>query len=100
MKGQHSIKQRRVLGGVAALVAIALGLNACGAPTVTEMAGANQSQSTMVPAGSSAEMPHIHGLGFSAHGSQLLVPAHDGFRIFADGEWHMPALPVHDYKDE
>ena len=42
-------------------------------------------------------MPHTHGLGFSADGSQIIVPAHDGFRIFADGVWQTPALPVHDY---
>jgi photosystem II stability/assembly factor-like uncharacterized protein len=43
------------------------------------------------------EMPHIHGLGFSADGRHLIVPAHDGFRIYADGAWQTPALPAHDY---
>jgi hypothetical protein len=42
-------------------------------------------------------MPHIHGLGFSGDGKQLLVPAHDGFRVYAEGAWEMPALPVYDY---
>jgi hypothetical protein len=47
------------------------------------------------------EMPHIHGLGFSAdpgdNRGQLIVPAHDGLRIFGDGEWHIPDVPAHDY---
>ncbi|HEX6384950.1 MAG TPA: glycosyl hydrolase [Anaerolineae bacterium] len=46
---------------------------------------------------SSVEMPHIHGLGFSPDGRQLIVPAHDGLRVFADGEWSVPEVPAHDY---
>ena len=46
---------------------------------------------------SSIEMPHIHGLGFSPDGRQLIVPAHDGLRVFADGEWSVPEVPAHDY---
>lgn len=42
-------------------------------------------------------MPHLHGLGFSADGRRLIVPAHDGLRIFADGQWNAPDLPPHDY---
>ncbi|MBZ0309300.1 MAG: hypothetical protein K8I82_24760, partial [Anaerolineae bacterium] len=42
-------------------------------------------------------MPHIHGLGFSADGRQLYVPAHSGFRIYEDGKWVSPDLPAHDY---
>jgi len=40
---------------------------------------------------------HIHGLGFTADGQQLYVPAHDGFVIFAGGKWQVPAVPKHDY---
>lgn len=43
------------------------------------------------------EMPHLHGLGFSADGRQLLVPAHTGLRIYEDGAWHTPDAPAHDY---
>lgn len=43
------------------------------------------------------EMPHIHGLGFSPDGRQLVVPAHDGLRIYAEGQWSTPAVPAHDY---
>ena len=47
--------------------------------------------------GVSIELPHIHGLGFSADGRQLLVPAHNGLRIYQDQKWSLPALPAHDY---
>ncbi len=80
-----------------ALLAIALVLNGCGAPDATDMARTEQSQARVAPGGGSGEMPHIHGLGFSEDGSQLLVPAHDGFRVYAEGAWQTPALPVHDY---
>lgn len=42
-------------------------------------------------------MPHLHGLSFSADGRQLIAPAHDGLRIFTDGQWSAPDLPAHDY---
>jgi hypothetical protein len=45
----------------------------------------------------SVDMPHIHGLGFSPDGRQLIVPAHDGLRLFAEGEWSVPDGPAHDY---
>lgn len=44
-----------------------------------------------------AALPHLHGLGFSADGQQLFVPAHDGFRVFAAGRWQQPDEPAHDY---
>lgn len=43
------------------------------------------------------ELPHIHGMGFSQDGDYLYVAAHEGLRAFADGEWLVPDLPVHDY---
>lgn len=42
-------------------------------------------------------MPHLHGLGFSADGRQLIVPAHTGLRVYEDGAWHTPDVPAHDY---
>jgi hypothetical protein len=42
-------------------------------------------------------MPHLHGLSFSADGTQLIVPAHSGLRIYEDGAWHSPDVPTHDY---
>jgi hypothetical protein len=48
-------------------------------------------------ANTTVEIPHLHGLGFSADGRQLIVPAHDGLRIFADGSWQVPDAPANDY---
>ncbi len=47
--------------------------------------------------GDGVDLPHIHGLGFSPDGQQLFVPAHVGFRVFADGAWLTPDVPAHDY---
>jgi hypothetical protein len=43
------------------------------------------------------DFPHIHGLGYSADGKQLLVPAHTGLRVFAEGTWQRPNVPANDY---
>lgn len=60
--------------------------------------GHNEGGQAATHAGSAAiEIPHLHGLGFSADGQQLIVPAHDGLRVFADGKWQVPDLPAHDY---
>lgn len=52
-------------------------------------------QTTSVP--QAVEFPHIHGLGFSADGGTLYVPAHDGLLVFTNGQWQVPNLPVNDY---
>lgn len=46
---------------------------------------------------STVNFPHIHGLGFSPGGEQLIVPAHDGLRIYSDGVWQEPNVPARDY---
>ena len=43
------------------------------------------------------EIHHVHGMGFSADGRQLFVAAHDGLRVYANGEWSVPNIPAHDY---
>lgn len=35
----------------------------------------------------SVEFTHIHGLGFTADGEKAYIPAHDGLRVFENGEW-------------
>lgn len=52
-----------------------------------------QSQAAAQP----VQFPHIHGLGFSADGSVLYVPAHNGLLAFTYGQWQVPNLPVNDY---
>lgn len=45
----------------------------------------------------SVSFPHMHGLGYSGDGQQLVVAAHDGLRIFRAGSWSIPASPANDY---
>lgn len=46
---------------------------------------------------STVQMPHLHGLSFSADGQQLIAPAHIGLVIFEDNQWSIPDIPSHDY---
>lgn len=41
--------------------------------------------------------PHMHGMGFSADGRQLVMAAHDSIRTYVDGAWTRPDVPAHDY---
>jgi hypothetical protein len=43
------------------------------------------------------DIPHIHGLGYSPDGNQLIVPAHIGLFVYENAEWHQPDIPAHDY---
>lgn len=80
---------------LALLLALAVALAACGAAP----AGGDHGDHGHGDHGHAEleEMPHLHGLGFSADGSQLLVPAHSGLRIYEGGAWSTPATPRHDY---
>ena len=40
---------------------------------------------------------HVHGLGFSTDGQQLVVPSHDGVAIYSGGRWSKAPGPPHDY---
>ncbi len=43
------------------------------------------------------EFQHIHGLGFTDDGEGIYVPAHDGLRVYSDGQWTIPDGEKHDY---
>ena len=45
----------------------------------------------------SVELMHIHGLGFTSDGSEIYVPAHDGLKVFTNGQWSEAAGGKHDY---
>jgi hypothetical protein len=47
--------------------------------------------------GEAFELPHIHGLGFTADGKTLLIPAHIGIFTVHDRTWQRPIGPAHDY---
>ncbi|MBG9567128.1 hypothetical protein ABE38_17315 [Brevibacillus agri] len=42
-------------------------------------------------------MEHVHGLGYSSDGKRILIPAHDGIRIYENGIWYVPNKEKHDY---
>src|SRR2546425_8436255 len=48
-------------------------------------------------ADSSVTLTHIHGLTYSADGTQLFIPSHDGLAVLAEGRWSKAAGPMHDY---
>jgi hypothetical protein len=97
------IQRRQLVGRALTALAALLVVAGCGVPTPATgryeaSPGHNQHGQAAGQSGSTrVEIPHLHGLGFSADGQQLIVPAHDGLRIFADGKWHVPDLPAHDY---
>jgi photosystem II stability/assembly factor-like uncharacterized protein len=45
----------------------------------------------------SISFPHIHGLDFTENGKEIYVPAHDGLRVYADGQWVIPEGKKNDY---
>jgi preprotein translocase subunit SecG len=40
---------------------------------------------------------HIHGLGYSANGEEIYVPAHDGLRVYHGEHWAIPDAEKHDF---
>lgn len=50
-----------------------------------------------VPAMAAESLHHVHGLAYSADGKQLLVPAHYGIAVYANGRWNKMPGPDHDY---
>lgn len=64
----------------------------------TEVAeNAGDQQQSAGEGSTTVEIPHLHGLGFSSDGLQLIIPAHDGLRIYQAGKWSIPDVPSHDY---
>ena len=92
-------RKRPIFGIVPLALAAVLVLTGCGSPTATTepQDAAQQRGAGGAASAGGFEMPHIHGLGFSADGSQLVVPAHNGLRIFSDSRWQIPEVPTHDY---
>ncbi|MFD0959634.1 F510_1955 family glycosylhydrolase [Paenibacillus chungangensis] len=40
---------------------------------------------------------HIHGMGYKNDGSELMLAAHDGIKVYADGKWRSGEGDSHDY---
>ena len=90
----RSIRKPKTFRSILGTLGILLLLSGCGAPTTPQGAtGASHGSGDAA----AVDFPHIHGLGFSADGRQLLVPAHTGLRIFTEGHWQVPDVPARDY---
>jgi hypothetical protein len=50
-----------------------------------------------VRAGLPMTLTHVHGLSYSADGTQLIIPSHDGLVLFAGGRWSKAEGRGHDY---
>ncbi|GKU80546.1 F510_1955 family glycosylhydrolase [Paenibacillus sp. L3-i20] len=46
---------------------------------------------------SNITLTHVHGLGFTNDGSQLLIPAHEGLVSYSEGRWKTLSGKKHDY---
>jgi hypothetical protein len=83
------------------VVVVALALAACGTPTATttmpETSLNDRQTGDNHHHGEAFNLPHIHGLGFTSDGKQLLIPAHIGIFSVSDGRWQRPSGPQHDY---
>lgn len=42
-------------------------------------------------------LEHIHGLGYTSDGKQILIPAHNGLVSYSEGQWKNINAPKHDY---
>jgi hypothetical protein len=47
--------------------------------------------------GTSITIKHPHGLGYSNDGKRIIIPAHDGLRVYSGGQWEIPEGERHDY---
>lgn len=42
-------------------------------------------------------LTHIHGLGYSPDGTTIMIPAHDGLKVYSNGTWSNGPGELHDY---
>ncbi|MFE5798167.1 F510_1955 family glycosylhydrolase, partial [Streptomyces sp. NPDC056503] len=47
--------------------------------------------------GKGTYLEHIHGLGYSTDGKQMIIPAHDGLKTYSEGHWGSAEGEKHDY---
>jgi photosystem II stability/assembly factor-like uncharacterized protein len=52
---------------------------------------------TLVHAQDGVTLMHVHGLGFSADGAELVIPSHHGLAVYRNGQWAKAPGPQHDY---
>ncbi len=49
------------------------------------------------PGGTQAYLMHVHGLSYSADGTKIYIPSHQGIAIYSQGYWSRAPGPQHDY---
>ncbi|MBX6396423.1 MAG: hypothetical protein IRY98_12110, partial [Alicyclobacillaceae bacterium] len=91
MNKQHF---RKGLYGIAMLL-LAFGTVACG--TTFQQPSATPGSEPPKKPDSSITFMHIHGLGYSADGSEVYIPAHNGLAIYRQGKWSYASGYAHDY---
>lgn len=74
---------------LAMAIVIAIAFTACSKKTPDDQHGSHN-------AGDTAFM-HIHGLGYSSDGKRLLIPIHNGIKVYGDGKWSDAPGEKHDY---
>ena len=55
------------------------------------------SLATSAAKGDDMVLIHVHGLGYSADGNELVIPSHQGLAVYRDGKWTKAPGPQHDY---
>ncbi|MCY9694202.1 F510_1955 family glycosylhydrolase [Paenibacillus alginolyticus] len=70
-------------------VLIAAAFTACSKKTADDPNGSHDT--------GTAALMHIHGLGYSSDGKRLLIPAHNGIKVYTDGKWSDAPGEKHDY---
>lgn len=70
------------------IIVLIAGAAACSRPTAEKPGGIGGPDTTLM---------HLHGLGYSGDGKRLLIPAHSGIKIYADGKWSDAPGEKHDY---
>jgi photosystem II stability/assembly factor-like uncharacterized protein len=53
--------------------------------------------SAVATAQSPVTLVHVHGLAYSADGTQLMIPSHHGLAVYENGKWSKAPGPQHDY---
>jgi hypothetical protein len=94
---------KRLPIGLAALIAIGIaGLCTYRVPRAEPganqavMPQANQS-ATRDPGASEVYLTHVHGLSYSADGTKIFVPSHQGLAIYYEKRWYKAPGAQHDY---
>ena len=88
-----------IVGGLVAVLIVGILIVTRQDEADTNANNTNDTNEDVPPASvqETVQMPHLHGISFSADGEQLIVPAHIGLVVFENNLWSIPDIPGHDY---